>query len=290
MLISTIKYKKNGSVYKTQRIKINCDKCKKTYEVYYVNFLKTREKHKADICKSCIIKSMQKGKTLEERLGKKKAIEVKNKLSNAIKTLGSPAKGKKWSEEQKQNLKRIRPNTGTFEEKYGKEKADEMKKKLSNKFSGENNNMYNKPSPQGSGNGWSGWYNKWYFRSLRELSYMINVIEANNQKWESCENAKYAIPYLYMNRKRNYFADFIIDSKYLIEIKPHRLINSKCILEKKYAAEKWCESNGLEYKIISDEEFNLLTNEEIKNLHDTGKIVFIDKYEQKYRRKYNGVY
>jgi hypothetical protein len=46
--------------------------------------------------------------------------------------------------------------------KYGKEEADKKyeiyRQKISEKNSGSNNPMYGKPSPQGSGNGWSGWY------------------------------------------------------------------------------------------------------------------------------------
>jgi hypothetical protein len=68
----------------------------------------------------------------------------------------------------------------TYEELYGKEKANKMKNNLSILNSGSKNKMYGKPSPQGSGNGWSGWYKGWYFRSLIELSYMVNVIE---KKW-----------------------------------------------------------------------------------------------------------
>lgn len=55
-------------------------------------------------------------------------------------------------------------------EKYGKEIADkkynEWREKISNNTRGENNPMYGKPTPTGSGNGWSGWYKGWYFRSL----------------------------------------------------------------------------------------------------------------------------
>ena len=57
-----------------------------------------------------------------------------------------------------------------WEKKYGKEAADtkllNFKKILSNKMSGEKNPMYGKPSPPGAGNGWSGWYKGWYFRSI----------------------------------------------------------------------------------------------------------------------------
>jgi hypothetical protein len=43
--------------------------------------------------------------------------------------------------------------------------------------------MYGKPSPNGSGNGW-------YFISLHELSYMVNVIERFKLKWNSGANAR----------------------------------------------------------------------------------------------------
>ena len=43
--------------------------------------------------------------------------------------------------------------------------------------------MYGRFSPRGSGNGWSGWYKEWYFRSLLELSYMINETKFNMGYW-----------------------------------------------------------------------------------------------------------
>jgi len=51
--------------------------------------------------------------------------------------------------------------------------------------------MYGKPAPIGSGNGWSGWYKGWYFRSLLELSFMINVIERFKMSWQNAETKKH---------------------------------------------------------------------------------------------------
>ncbi len=48
-----------------------------------------------------------------------------------------------------------------------------LKEKHRQNAIGEGNNMYGRPSPQGSGNGWSGWYKERYFRSLRELMFLI---------------------------------------------------------------------------------------------------------------------
>ena len=47
--------------------------------------------------------------------------------------------------------------------------------KISNASKGKNNPMYGKPSPQGSGNGWSGWYKGIYFRSLLYSSFMSSI-------------------------------------------------------------------------------------------------------------------
>ncbi len=59
--------------------------------------------------------------------------------------------------------------------KYGKRVADQKekrwKKRLSRANSGSNNPMFGKPTPNGCGNGWKGWYKGWHFRSLRELAY-----------------------------------------------------------------------------------------------------------------------
>ena len=69
-------------------------------------------------------------------------------------------------------LNSLRKGT-TFEEFYGQEKAKVIKEKFSLRMRGKNNHMYGKPSPNGSGNGWSGHYGSFYFRSLLELSFLI---------------------------------------------------------------------------------------------------------------------
>lgn len=173
-------------------------------------------------------------------------------------------------------------------EKYGKDVADEKmieyKKKQSLSNTGINNNMYGKPSPSGSGNGWSGWYKGWFFRSLLELSYMVNVIERFNLKWSSAETSNYKIPYIGdNNQERTYTADFIIANKYVVEIKPKNLHNSKQVLFKKKFAEKWCEDNSMVYKITYCKK---LTDEEILKLIETGEIVLTKRYKDKFDEKY----
>ena len=169
--------------------------------------------------------------------------------------------------------------------KFGKEIADEKLNKLKNKqslnSSGNKNPMYGKPSPKGSGNGWSGWYKNWFFRSINELSYMINVIERFRIKWENGESKKYKIEYLdWENKKRNYFPDFILEKKYMIECKPKKLWNTPSVLSKRKYAEIFCNKNGFKYKIVNCRKLSI---EEIRILHKNGQIKFTEKYEIKFK-------
>lgn len=173
-------------------------------------------------------------------------------------------------------------------EKYGVEIAEqkmtELSEKRSDNVSGKNNPMYGKPSPKGSGNGWSGWYKGWFFRSLHELSYMINVIERQNLIWESAEQKKYAVPYTdWEGKQRTYFADFIVDGKIMIECKPKKLHQSMAVQSKRTGAMVFCQKNDLTYRMECP---ILLTIDEIKQLHDNGEIKFLPRYEEKYKLSY----
>lgn len=167
-------------------------------------------------------------------------------------------------------------------EKYGPEEANtreaERKKKISKANSGKNNSMYGKPSPKGSGVGWKGWYKGYFFRSLRELCYII-YLEENNISWISGESV--SIEYKFNGNDRTYKPDFIINNEIIVEIKPEKLHNTPNVLAKKYAAEKYCRKNHLKYQMI-DMEINLdkiiLYKKDIK---------FLDKYEEKINEAIN---
>jgi len=224
--------------------------------------------------------------------------EVKKILSKKLSGELNPNYKVPMSEEQKE---KIRKNAKVLKgkdnlsyrksfytwwvEKYGKEEADkkllDFKKKHSESSSGKNNPMHGKPSPQGSGNGWSGWYNNWYFRSLHELSYMIRVIERFNLLWESGEKQNYSISYTnYDGKEKTYFSDFIINGKYMIECKPKKLHKTPSVKLKKEAAEKFCVLRGLKYKLVSP---RLLCYDVMVKLWKDGKIKFLEKYERKFR-------
>jgi len=212
----------------------------------------------------------------------------------------NPFYGKKHTKAVRKYLAKVCPKVGadngmngrsTYDvwvEKYGLEEANKRdiarKKKWSKSLSGKNNPMYGKPSPQGSGNGWSGWYKGWYFRSLRELSYVINYLEKNNMTWVSAEKKRFRIPYKdWDGRDRTYHPDFFVENKKIVEIKPNKLKQSATNRSKKEAAESFCEENGYQYEIV---EPIRMKDEQIVNLYNEGLITFIKRYEDKFKERF----
>ncbi len=166
----------------------------------------------------------------------------------------------------------------------GIDKAFEMKTKKSIMYSGTGNPMFGKPSPHGSGNGWSGWYNGWFFRSILELSYMIKVIDRYSMKWVSGETDKYKITYTdETGVVRNYFADFIITDKYVVEIKPTPLMKTLKVLEKVNAGIEYCSKNNMIYKITN---IPPLSDIEFRELIDSNQIKLTERYNKKYEETY----
>lgn len=279
---------------------IKCKKCNREIITSEKAIKDGYKKYGEHLCRSCKMKLQYEngtriskgwnwyntGESLEKKHGIKKAEQIRQKISQNTSGKNNPNFGGKYSH----GFADRHPFRGkTFEEYYGEEKAKQLKKTYSDNAKGKNNPMYGKPSPQGSGNGWSGWYNNWYFRSLRELSYMINVIEKENLKWESAEQKKYKIPYIdYNGDDRNYFADFVIDNA-IIEIKPKKLVESYQVQLKKEHAEKWCKEKKYAYMIVDDTQFDLLSSEEIQELRETNKIIFGDKYEQLYQTRFGKI-
>lgn len=169
----------------------------------------------------------------------------------------------------------------TWVKKYGEEQAnslyDQWVSKQRANSTGDNNPMYGRPAPQGSGNGWSGWYKKVYFRSLRELAYMVNL-DKEGIKWRSAEKIGITYTTDWDGLERTYHPDFIVGNR-LVEIKPKRLHGSRTVQLKKKAAEEYCSKNNLVYELIDPEP---LPVETIKELRNNGTIVFTERYEQRF--------
>lgn len=306
MILSEIKTNSKGREIITQRIEIRCDSCPNEYESSLGNRSNGLLKYKKDLCRSCKQKVQYKegsrkeswskvnkrniGKTLEERLGEEKAKLCKEKMSKSL-SENNPRWSKKHRtddeiKEQKENAKIIgdRLRGKTLEEIYGKEKAIIISKKLSLSRIGEKNPMYGKPSPKGSGNGWSGYYLDFYFRSLLELSYIHYLVE-NDINFENAEKKIYTVKYILNGEKRTYRPDFyLIDTNKIIEIKPSALVNS--YLNKiKFTAAKNKFNN---FNIITEKDINKLNYQQIKDLHNRSLIKF-DKSTFKKFKKYENI-
>jgi len=275
------------------KIKIKCAHCNKEYEstVFYLNV--GRKKYGKDLCRSCkqIIqykngqrnKQLQynpstKGKTFEEIYGEQKALKKRKEIKLRTSGKNNPMynRNDQCYGFKKENERR---KGKTFKEIFGEEKADIILKKKSKKASGKNNPMYGKPSPHGSGNGWSGKYKNYYFRSLLELSYLKYLID-NEIKFQIAEKSKFVVKYYdsYRQGTYNYYPDFYLeDTQEIIEVKPKNLINSKQNKDKFKAARK---RFGDKFKIITD--IIKLSFEDIKNMHNNGDIIFDRRYEEKY--------
>lgn len=214
-------------------------------------------------------------------LGKRHTEETKKLLSDINKgkkqSVETCEKKRKYSTENNPMKGRTVYSVWLF--KFGKEEADRRmetyKAKQSVNNSGRRNAMYGKPCPNGSGNGYKGWYKKIFFRSLRELSYLITL---EGKIWKNGELVR--IPYIdYLGRERTYSPDFIIDEKIIIEIKPLKLHKSPNVILKKKAAEKYCQQHNMTYHLI---DFERIPVEELKLLVDSGDVVFQERYHKKF--------
>jgi len=262
----------------------NCSKTLKSTNKY--DFAQAQKKQR--LCRSCAGKTNTGANN--PFYGKKHTEMAKNKMSkNSNRAyMQTPQYKQKVSQQTKGKGNPMYGKTyyQIWLQKYGKEKADELQKLKNHKTklqcTGSGNPMYGKPSPQGSGNGWKGWYKGWFFRSLKELSYVVNVLEINKDLWESA--GLIHIPYInYKGTQRTYTPDFLVNSTLLVEIKPTRLKSSITVRAKQEAAEKFAKSKGWAYVIIDPPK---ITNEQLKNLHNQGTLKFTDRYEKLYNNIY----
>lgn len=215
-----------------------------------------------------------KQKLREANLGKKASQATRDKISNRVKGSGNPMYGKNVYD--------------VWVKKYGKEIADEKQQKIniirSQNALGKNNSMYGKPSPHGSGNGWSGWYKEQYFRSLKELSYM-KYLNDNNIEFRTAETNEFSVKYFDGGQERTYFPDFyLIETDKIVEIKP---VRCKKFIKNKVKELAAKEKYGDRYLVLCEEDFPQLNDEQIKQMYENKDIIFIDKYKQKMKDKIN---
>lgn len=181
-----------------------------------------------------------------------------------------------------------RPVYEWWVEKYGAEEADRRKEELrkvqSKNSSGSNNPMFGRPSPGDSGVGWSGWYKGFFFRSLRELSYIVNVLEPGNHRFISGETSSFQVLYIdWKGTQRTYHPDFIVDDVNVVECKPVKLHHTPTVLAKSEAATRHFEMIGMSYCVIDPPPID---NDMVFTLWSDGSIVWTPKYETKFKEEY----
>lgn len=247
------------------------------------------------LCPECQLEITYKNKRSQYEASKKnskcKACGYKNAKHHSRSGINNPFYGKKHSKEYldrqvQSNLGENNPMFGRsiydiWVEKYGIDEANTklatLKEKQSANNTGSKNKMYGRPTPEKAGNGWSGWYKKWFFRSLRELSYVINFLEKDNLEWKSCEGL-IRISYQDWNGvERTYSPDFIVGNN-IIEIKPAKLHKSATVLAKKEAAEKYCLEKNYIYNLIDCDILDILI---LKTYIANGLVVLTDKTKDK---------
>ena len=167
--------------------------------------------------------------------------------------------------------------------KYGEEEANKRSEQYRLKqqvnSTGSKNPMYGKPAPHGSGGGWSGWYKGWYFRSLKELSYVIYVLEKEGHTWETAEQNKLSVPYVDNKGSiRTYRADFLVDGVQIVEVKPIRMMDTSINKAKYTAAVEFFSSRGLRYSMI---DVPCMPFEELLRLYEQGIVTFTGKYQER---------
>ena len=158
-------------------------------------------------------------------------------------------------------------------------KIKEMKEKQLAKKKGRNSVLYGKPARNSAGKGWKGWYKGVFFRSLRELSYML-YLDEKQIKWESAERKRFTVEYKnYDGGDRTYRPDFFVNNEKLVEIKPTRLHSTPRVMLKASAAKKKCSEMGLSYEMI---DFSI-DRAKIEKALNEGFVEFYGDYEKRFR-------
>lgn len=244
-------------------------------------------------CKSCV--AFERNKKFDYSgdknpfYGRKHSAETKEFLSKMDKSRWQTPEFRQKMSEVTSGEKNPMFNRSFFDvwvEKYGKEEAEnklrEYRHQCSTRYVGKTHPSFGKSPSHKCGAGWSGWYRGWYFRSLRELSYVILVLEPSGLPWLSgeCLRIRYVDD---QGKERTYAPDFLVGERLVVEVKPAKLQSTPSVIAKRKAAEEHCRQNGLEYQMVDP---SLLPSVEILRLYIAGEIVFTNKWQKRFEQKY----
>jgi len=175
-------------------------------------------------------------------------------------------------------------------EKYGDIEGEKkyLCKCKKSSLPGEKNGMFGKPSPIGSGNGISGYYNHYYFRSLLEYS-AIKYFEENNIKFQCNDISKKKFNnkvIIKMDNGRNYIPDFLLPlEKTIVEIKAKYKLKSDDTIKKEKSALEYIKSSidYLRYKILTEDDIDYKF-QELKSDYKKG-VIRIDRSKKERFKK-----
>ena len=266
-----------------------CPECKKLIEYATTNGVRAANARDS-LCRKCARAKSQvdySGKN-NPMFGRRHTAQAKAKQRKAWaeRTDFTPWTNTEHRESQKKrfsgakNGRYGKSNYDIWLAKHGKKEADErlqkFKKKRSDAAKGSGNPMYGKPSPQGSGNGWSGWFKGHYFRSLGELGYLLLLAETK-AAWVGGELIR--IPYTdWKGAARTYSPDFITSTE-VIECKPQRLHETTDVLAKAAAGQIWAKGQGLVYRLVDPGKPALAKT---ISLVKSGAVRWMPRYEAKF--------
>lgn len=206
---------------------------------------------------------IEKEKNRKQTMLKKYGVDNPTKLKSVCEVISKKNTGKKFSrsdEWQKKIIESKREN-GTL--KHSDETKNKIRSKI-NKFLSENFDR-EKYINKNKSNHISGWYNKLYFRSSLELSFLINNRE---KKFYSCENNNYGVVYNINGKKRVYYPDYT-DGEFIYEIKPTNLLN---FFNNDIKINEGFKIFGDRFKVVTEIESPYITKKIILDFIENGEI------------------
>lgn len=158
--------------------------------------------------------------------------------------------------------------------KHG-EDADSVIDKWKNNrkvYRGSDNPSYGKPAHKLSGRGVKGEIYGIFFRSLLELQYIYHKIKQGHSI-TNAETIEYRVNYSIHDQQKTYHPDFLLDGKFIVEVKPSKLLSSN---SPKIEAAK--ERYGDLYLIETEKSIpNFLDQSTIDLLIQSGDLIISDK-------------
>lgn len=139
-------------------------------------------------------------------------------------------------------------------------------------------NENSKNNSIGYGNALCGLYKGHVFRSLYELSLMVELEE----KSLCFKEEPFHIHYFSTDgTERRYYPDLLVEGHTIIEVKPKRFLIDDIVRLKIKAAKDYCNRNGMKFLVFTEDEINILSKKEVQGMIDNKEIMIDGKCKTK---------